>query len=324
MNLPIEIIKMILFHLPIIIDKRNFIRSSKYLNQFYPLMKNIESEFVELLNATKFVDTKLLKFNQSELYALEYIYYDRENIPNKYLNQNENLLTKYSLLYFNMAMNQTNVCKKIYNKYKIFTNSIINGAASVGNLKMIKWIRKHKNNKYNGFYTNMCKFAALNGHLEVLKWSREIKCGRTDDTCKSAALNGHLEILKWAHENACPWNSDTCSNAALNGHLEVLKWARENGCPWNSDTCSNAALNGHLEVLKWARENSCPWTRDTCDNAALNGHLEVLKWARENHCPWNYVLTYRSAALNGNLEVIKWMIEMDARHRVVQVYNFKI
>ena len=79
-------------------------------------MKKFEIEFAKLLNVTKFVSDKPIKFNQCELYALEYIYYDRENIPDEYLEYNKNLLTNHLLLYFNMAMNQINVCKKIYCK----------------------------------------------------------------------------------------------------------------------------------------------------------------------------------------------------------------
>ena len=52
--LPLDIIKIIIFYLPII-DKRNLIRSCIYLNQLYPLMRLYESEFVKLLNVTKFV-----------------------------------------------------------------------------------------------------------------------------------------------------------------------------------------------------------------------------------------------------------------------------
>ena len=175
MNLPIDIIKIILFYLPII-DKRNLIRSCKYLNQLYPLMKIFESEFVELLNLTKFIANKPIKLNQCELYALEYIYYDRKNIPDKYLDYNKNLLTKHSLLYFNMAINQINVCKKIYQKYKkeVFIHSMTDGAASVGNLEMIKWGMAN-GCKWN---TDKCMFAAQSGNLEVLKWLRENRCAR--------------------------------------------------------------------------------------------------------------------------------------------------
>ena len=157
-------------------DKRNLIRSCKNFNQLNYLMKLYETEFVELLNVNKFVYDRPLKFNQCELYALEYIYYDREYIPDIYLEHNKNLLTDYPSLYFNMAMNQINVCKKIYQKYKkeVFIHSMTDGAASVGNLEMIKWGMAN-GCKWN---TDKCMFAAQSGNLEVLKWLRENRCAR--------------------------------------------------------------------------------------------------------------------------------------------------
>ena len=251
--LPSDIKKIIIDILPIP-DKRNLIRSCKYFNNLHYLIKSYETKFVELLHVTKFVSIEPIKFNQCELYALEYIYYDRANIPDKYLDYNKELLTKYALLYVNMAMNQTNVCKKIHKKYGRHINNIMCGAAYNGNLQLMKWAGK------NG------------GCLRAI-------------LCNHVARNGHLEELKWLRKKQCPWDSLTCAFAAGHGHLEVLQWARKNGCEWNKYTCINAAANGHLEILKWARENGCDWDYSSvCIEAERTGHSEVLQWVQENGC----------------------------------------
>ena len=68
MNLPIDIIKIILSDLPII-DKRNLIRSSTYFYQLHYLMKTYENRFEELLNVAKFVSISPRKWM-----SLEYRY----------------------------------------------------------------------------------------------------------------------------------------------------------------------------------------------------------------------------------------------------------
>jgi hypothetical protein len=118
---------------------------------------------------------------------------------------------------------------------------------------------------------DIINLAAKIGNLEVIKFAREQRCNWGPETCRLAAQGGHLEVLKWIKEYGCTWYSDTCAYAALGAHLEVLKWARYNGCDWDSDTCSFAAEGGHLEVLKWVKENACDWDSRTCTFAANGG-----------------------------------------------------
>ena len=335
MNIPIDILILIFNHL-IIIDQRSWIRCNKQLNQLNPLIKKSEKEFLKFIHASNFISYKKIHLNKCEMYALESVYYGRKDILEKYLEKKETLklFTENPLLYYNMAVRNMDICKKIYEEYKSYgsTNcgSIMNAAASTGNLELVKWIYT------KGCPTGcICDCAALHGHLKVLKWARKKRAGWDTRTFYNAALNGHLEVLKYLCENGCPqdvmicagaatnghlevlkylreqrflWNSETCASAASNGHLEVLKWARENGCSWSESTCFCAARNGHLDVLKWARENGCPWNNATCYNAARNGHLEVLKWARENGCNWCEDTCYQ-AVNGGHLEVLKWARE---------------
>ena len=138
-DVPLDIIKLMLNDLSII-DKRNFIRSCRFMYQLFPLMKNFEIEFIKLLNDKKFVDYKEINFSRRELYALEYIYYDREDIPDKYLGEyNKDIFTRYPMLYFNLAIQQTNICKKIYQRYGFFIDQIMNGSIFAENSTMVKW-----------------------------------------------------------------------------------------------------------------------------------------------------------------------------------------
>ena len=278
MNLPLDIIKIILLDLPII-DKRNLIRSCKYLNQLYPLMNFYEIEFMELLNSTKFVDQNPKKFNQSELYALEYIYYDRENLPNEYLEHNKKLLTEYQLLYFNMARNNLQICKNIYKKF---------GQP------------KHLDEIMSG--------ASCGGHLEIIKWALENGCARNPDVFYIACENGYFEVLEWVWENGftCGLDLGACC-AAQYGHIEVLEWIREKGGTWNFQICSYAAESNQLEALKWLHENGCPWDSFTTSCAVEYGHLEIVKWLLGNGAPWDSIR--QLAEGHGQLEILEWLQE---------------
>ena len=318
MNLPFDIIKLIFDYLQIM-DKRSLIRSNKYLNQLFPLIKNFETEFMKIIKETKFVTKDDICFNNCEKYTLEYIYYDRDDIPDKYLeDHNKTIFTEYLTLHFNMA-SRTKICKKIYQKFKndIDISKIMNGAAYVGNIEMLKWACDH-----GGILDeDTSKHAAAGGHLRVLKWARRNGCMWDSCTCYSAVTGGHLRVLKWAWENGCPANISICYYAALNGHLQILKWARRNGFPWSISINCAAVSGGHLAVLKWARRNGCEWQSGTCRCAALNGHLQVLKWARLNGCKWDEY-TYYYAAFNGHLEILKWAYDNDCPFNITS-YRFK-
>ena len=193
MNIPIDLIKIILVMLPII-DKRDFIRSCKYLNQLFPLMKDFELEFVEMLNNSKFVDVIPIKFNQCEIYTLEYVYYDRTDIPEKYMgDNNKQLFTAYTQLYLSIA--SKNICKKIYQKYKVHINSIMYGALFALDIEMIKWAQE------NGFVIEENKFSFPIFVTSILYYIEHIRDTTTDDNTIVTMQNKYSELLKWAKKN---------------------------------------------------------------------------------------------------------------------------
>lgn len=189
MNLSIDIIKIILVILHII-DKRNFIQSCKYLNQLFPLMKHFELEFVTMLNNSQFVDLNKPVFNQLEIYTLEYIYYDRINIPEKYLKfNNRRLFTTYPKLYFSIA--NKNICKKIYQKYTEHLDQIMYRALVEADLKMVKWAYQNGfDSKYNISMPGVIMMTLDNYAEETVPSETRL-----------SMQNKYLEILKWVRGN---------------------------------------------------------------------------------------------------------------------------
>tara|TARA_B110000459_G_scaffold92216_1_gene103124 strand:- start:4487 stop:4882 length:396 start_codon:yes stop_codon:yes gene_type:complete len=102
------------------------------------------------------------------------------------------------------------------------------GAAGMGNLALVRWLREVKKFDWNVWTINE---AAQYGHLRIVTYCTEQKCPRGSLTCCAlAAQFGHLDILKYLHENGAPWDSWTCYYARENNHPECLLYALDNGC----------------------------------------------------------------------------------------------
>ena len=242
-TLPDELILVIFESIPLITDKRHFLR----VNTQYNIITT--QSFMNYEKNYKIKDFDKIEYYSVEKFTLE-LCHDRyfDLIPESYIIPSNNILIK-SLSYFNnIKLLELAKLKSCY------MNSVTGYAALGGNLDVVQWARG------NDYYWNSitCSNAALNGHLHVLQWLRKNGCKWDRWTCATSALNGHLEVLQWARDNGCVWDRLTCWYAAENGHLSVLKWARENGCDWDQMVYVNALKNGHLEVLEWARTNGCP------------------------------------------------------------------
>ena len=101
------------------------------------------------------------------------------------------------------------------------------GAAGMGNLALVRWLREVKKFDWNERTINS---AAKNGHLHIVTYCTEQRCPRGELACALAAKFGHLDILKYLHENGAPWDSWTCYYARENNHPECLLYALDNGC----------------------------------------------------------------------------------------------
>ena len=327
MSLPIELIKIILNQLSIL-DKRNLIRCCKYFYKLFYLIENDEIEFIKLLNTTKFLSDKPIKFHRYEMYILEYIYYDREDMLENYLKYDMRIFRKYPLLYFNLATrNQINICQKLYQKYGKHLKQIIEGSAVSGNLEMVKWTyRKMQILSLDKVYmsgtnkdfsiSNLCSLAAENGHLEILKWAQKNGCPFDLLEFSTAAKNGHLEILIWAYETGYWCCSNIDCYAAENGHLVILKWRHKIGRLNIGNSYLYAAKNGHIEILKWMHENAyssrLPWDwhlgtyASMCFDVIKNGQIDILKWLQQNKYNVYHHYFCNIAAEYDRLEILQW------------------
>ena len=145
--------------------------------------------------------------------------------------------------------------------------------------------------------------AASVGDVKMLRWlrSRDPPAPWTEYTASLAARHGKLEALQWMRSQRppVPWSQRTTAFAARGGHLRVLAWLRRQDppCPWGgpvprftAGACYEAAKEGRLDALKFLRSERPPCPMDderVCAVAALGGHLEVLKFLRSEGCKWD-------------------------------------
>ena len=165
-------------------------------------------------------------------------------------------------------------------------------AAKHGQLKSLKWIRKHG---YSINVVYICEDAAEGmgkdtdpkQQLKTLQWLRKHNCYWDEMICRQAAARGDLAMLIWARENVvedengcsvawpCPWDSDVLRAAAHNNHLHIIEWAYNNGCPWTDNVCYEAVSKGYLHILEWVKEHVTdkpgPWSEEVI--AAANAHV---------------------------------------------------
>ena len=224
--------------------------------------------------------------------------------------------------------------KSKYNGYISFV------AACVGNLNILKWLRKKhllriqyalKNSReiVHSYYQNLkirsnsinliYSYAASNGHLHVLKWFYKHSYNWESETaiCSySIATNSDNNNYQFVGQNFNSFSNMHLSNVAAEaGCVDILEWIHEiheiyeihgiEGPIWNEITCHYAAIHGNLDVLKCLHNHKCPWDQLTCMFAARCGKLEVLKWLREKNCPWDESVC-ANAARRGHLEVLQW------------------
>ena len=152
-------------------------------------------------------------------------------------------------------LHRLDVIKYMSKKGDNLPRDIVEWAATVGHLEIIKCL--HENN--NGFFTVWTmNYAARYGHLDIVKFLHENRTeGCTRWAMNIAAQNGHLKMVKWLHEN----RKEGCSSyamdiAAKKGHLDIvefLHWNRKEGC--TASALEWATLNGHTEIVKFLKEN---------------------------------------------------------------------
>jgi hypothetical protein len=164
------------------------------------------------------------------------------------------------------------------------------------------------------------------GNLKIVKWLRKHGCPWDDGILTECATRAEdLQLLKWFRKHGAPWHERVCAQAAGSGNFELLKWAHENGCPWDETTCTSAAASGNLEILNWAFQNGCPYSHEVLWTAAQYPNLEVLNWVWENIPDENFgedsrYGLFRYVVLSSkNTGTVIWFLKKIAREKASEI-----
>lgn len=155
--------------------------------------------------------------------------------------------------------------------------------------------------------------AATGGNLEMLKWLKEHNCPHNDNAYSRAVCKNNLEILKWLKDNDYPWDFWACHYAVSHGHLEILKWCIINGCPYNKHVLYNAAQYGHLETVKWLINtnisNISKFDSGMYNHAVFGGQLNIIEWLQTQGYKYNddSNIYCMAAADGGHITILKWL-----------------
>ena len=333
-------IMQIIFLLCPITDKRNFIRTCKTYSKLSALMPEIERNFQNMINDTKYLFFMKYSgfYNPLYKYTIELIYDGYANlIPEHYIVPENRVMYQYKKIYYRAALNgdlsMIRLLLRLGKTSYLWNNIdfVFRGAAKMGNMEILNWLcdNGYKFNRWttacaakgNQFETlkwlvdKGCKmdvltssYAAKIGNMEMLKWIlNEKKCETDNYVVFKAVSKGHIDIVKWLHVKDPENLYNVCNIAAKFGHLDILKWGLDNGYRISSFT--NAMEGGHIHILQWLKDNGYFRPKKTlCKYAAWAGNFECLKWGRLNDCPWDEQVCAK-AAERGDLEMLKWLRE---------------
>jgi hypothetical protein len=93
-------------------------------------------------------------------------------------------------------------------------------------LSFLKWVVNDVKGKDNITRRSMNR-AAFIGDLEMIKWLKKQGCPWDEWTCTWSIKGGHKEILKYLIEQRCPCHMLSFLISAEMGDSETLKWLKE-------------------------------------------------------------------------------------------------
>lgn len=225
--------------------------------------------------------------------------------------------------YLQTAVNKT-VAKLYASKFdKVTSKSLINMAAEMGLINLVKWSRKQKCPWSDSVFLS----SAIGGHVELMHWLHitkhlTIRWSTRKQVCAAAAHGGHTEALKWLRSQGFPWCKATCTTASSQGHVETLLWARFESsppCPWKPvEVCKVAACNNHLHVLSELRVRGVLPHNDVCIDAISRGQVNILQWLLNTQYPKHGGLC--TIAINyGSLDILKYLIDSQCPFSLNQI-----
>ena len=337
-----DILRIIFEYCPIT-DKRNLTRICKSCYKLSILMSNVEKEFQEMINSTKYLDKmKFTNFdNPLYKYTIELVYDGYTDlVPDRYVIPENRIMHYYHNIYYQTAKNgnldMLKLMLQIKNPPNLKENIdyLVSGAAKGGHKHILEWIMQ----KYKVNY-RATKYAARGNHFELLKWLYKNNIEISDLSTAYAIKADNMEMLEWVFETLDDLNNKCVYYAVKNNNMNLLKWMYEKDPESLELVCDYAIEEGKIEILKWGMNHHYDigsWhsfsnatsggyieileflkrekiyhiekTTELSINAAQANNFETLKWAYENGFPISSQVCGK-AALVGNIEMLKWYRE---------------
>ncbi|EGG23771.1 hypothetical protein DFA_05906 [Cavenderia fasciculata] len=252
------------------------------------------------------------------------------NLP---LFSNESL--KWSVCYGNIEMLETLIGFESPDKNNTrWLDEGLNMAASLGHLKMIKWVQK-KSWSFGILPLRMLEEAVKSSHVNVIKFLLASKnFAKFGSSLKrldlpgplfAATINGRLDILelliKTYIKNHAPLDrrgtpvhfTGMVGLACSNGHLHILVWLLDRfvGADVPRECLVQTACRaGKLEILKYlVEQRRFKLTSDDLEDCVGEGHLECIDYILTTQ---NVMVSRRSikfACMGGNDQVLKRLID---------------
>ena len=163
--------------------------------------------------------------------------------------------------------------------------------ATTNKLELLKWAREVKHCEWD---EKTITGAATIGNLEMLKYCFSNGCPCDEgESCARAAAGGHLDCLRFLFDKVKPsrdTEKEAAQQAGCGGHVEILKYfvdTRKISDEVKSDCVVAAAKFGRLDCLKYLVEEAKVPLNDWQDIAfaRYHEHPDCENYLLEKGCP---------------------------------------
>jgi len=298
-------IDTIIFNGLSITDKRSYLRTCKTINLLSIQMPELEARFHRMLNDINFVYGPYYSGFTYPLYkfTIELIF-DNHPIPDKYIIPENRILYQYPEIYkILVERGYTPTVIKMLNlnrngSHKGNIDLAMFGAAKVGNIKFLRYLRK----RGYSFGRMSTSAAAKAGDLKTLKWLIKYGAELDDSIVTLAAIGGHIKVLKYLIIDKECSIEDASYYAAEEGKFETVKYLHSVYPESLVHAIPGAASGGHIEILKFAFSHGYDVL-----GSFWSEHIHIWKWLIENnHFKYN-IETIQNIAWSGNLESLQYI-----------------
>jgi hypothetical protein len=160
-----------------------------------------------------------------------------------------------------------------------FSSTLLNGAASAGELCTVIWLYTEHACAITRL-TTIC--SAKGGQIEVLRWLQQQGVAFEGETMFAAAKFGHDVTCAYLHSEGCPWHQFAAFAAASANHWSTVRWLHEHGCPWQFEqVCRLAAQAGDVTAITYLlQQQTAPshLQKFMLDTAGEFGQLAAAQW----------------------------------------------